>query len=717
MKKWLRKANFRKIGDQHRNARRWLEAATAYRRHLAQHPQDAPIWVQCGHALKEAGDLQGAFSCYKEADRLAPGDPDTLLQLGHALKLQRNLIGAMASYRASADINGNEFAWMEIMSLRKSIDMMPSSLEGEVTFYSLQDMFGYLRAHATMSGIQRVQAGIASHIIKSGIHNTEFILSGLGSEYSPGSFWKLEKRDVIELIDYASGAHVSRDKLDRLISTAERRSTPVKPVSGQTIVILGAFWGHGNTVSAYISSRRDGVRIGVYIYDIIPITHPEYCDESLSRSFSTSFAEMLMVVDFILTISEYTANSVREYILSSRGRPVPIEAIPLAHSLTQDKVSQRAWPIALQHLSGRDFVAYVSTIEGRKNHLYVVKAWQELLKRGVAVPDLVFVGRRGWRISGLLDLLDVTKNLSGRIHIVHDLTDVELDTVYEKSLFTVFTSFVEGWGLPVGESLLHGTPCVASNTSSVPEVGGDFVDYVDPNNLSGGIDVLQRILEDRSYLESRRQNIRRNFVPRGWSEVAEEFVARVNVFAASPAPPESYPLLPEGVLMRPGRLVDPNIRLPNYIERPLGLIVAQSFYPPEPGGVWLRGRRGELTFDTGLSEGADIIVYLGLTAAPWASQCAVTIGLDASPRANVRNIPPAELSSRRAVMARGKVGERGVCRVLIEVLGSYEQPESDHRDFAVGLASLAYAQVSSIEARIAITEGFSFDDNLAVMDG
>lgn len=717
MKKWFRNTNARKVGDSHRDARRWPEAATSYRKHLAQHPEDAAIWVQYGHVLKEVEDLEGAVRCYKKADALAPKNPDTLLQLGHALKLQQNLIAAIASYRASAEIDDNELAWTELMNLRNSVQMVPIVLDGEVTFYSLQDMFGYLRAHPTMSGIQRVQAGIAAHIVKSGMSNAEFILSGMGAEDFPGSFWKIDKRDVQELIAYASGAIVTRDELDRLISKAERRAIPVKPAKGQTIVILGAFWGHGNTVSAYLASRRDGVRLGVYIYDIIPITHPEYCDEALSRSFSNSFAEMLMVIDFILTISTYTATVVRDYISRSGGQQVPIEAVPLAHSLTQNGLNRSSWPRALQHLVGRDFVSYVSTIEGRKNHLYVVRAWQELMRLGVDVPDLVFVGRRGWRINGLLDLLEVTKHLNGRIHIVHDLTDAELNAVYEKSLFTVFTSFVEGWGLPVGESLLHGTPCVASNTSSIPEVGGDFVDYVDPNNLSDGIGVFRLLIEDRTYTESRRQNIKLNFVAREWSEVTEDFVARVAYFASSPASPERYPRLPEGVVIEPGRLADADVQLPNYVGRPLGLVVAQSFYPPERGGVWMRGRSGELAFDTGLPEGVEIIVYAGLQAAPWAGATSITIELNKSSRANIRKISAAELTPLRPIMARGTVGKGGICRIFIEVAGDYTRSDSDHRDFCVGLSSLAYAQTSSIGARISISESYSFRDNLAVMDG
>ncbi|MBV9862581.1 MAG: glycosyltransferase [Alphaproteobacteria bacterium] len=73
--------------DRLRDDRRWAEAAIAYREVLEQSPSLPPIWVQLGHALKEAGRRNEAESAYRESLRLAPDVADTHLQLGHVLKL------------------------------------------------------------------------------------------------------------------------------------------------------------------------------------------------------------------------------------------------------------------------------------------------------------------------------------------------------------------------------------------------------------------------------------------------------------------------------------------------------------------------------------------------------------------------------------------------------------------------------------------------------
>jgi GT2 family glycosyltransferase/tetratricopeptide (TPR) repeat protein len=85
-------------GDRARSARQWPVAARFYRRALDRNPDNPPIWVQYGHALKEAGDAAAAARAYRAALSYAPGVADTHLQLGHALKLQGKTEEAQAAY-------------------------------------------------------------------------------------------------------------------------------------------------------------------------------------------------------------------------------------------------------------------------------------------------------------------------------------------------------------------------------------------------------------------------------------------------------------------------------------------------------------------------------------------------------------------------------------------------------------------------------------------
>ncbi len=584
--------------------------------------------------------------------------------------------------------------------------------DGTILF-SVQDMFGYLRAHATMSGIQRVQAGIALYGIAKEAGTIGFILNDLTDRHRDGEFLLIDQQAFRDIILYASGDKVDHHQLRRMLNACEEAAERVRPGLGVTIVLLGAFWGHGNTIDRYVTSRREGVKIGAYVYDIIPVTHPEFCEAGLARDFSMSVAEMGLVVDFIFTISDYTQETLAKLFRENGGRTIPMRTVPLAHSLTIPDLGVESWPAALNRIRGRRYVAYISTVEARKNHLYIVNAWREMIAQGIDVPDLVFVGRKGWRISGLMDLLDGTRYLGDRVHIVHDLSDAELNSVYAHCLFTVFSSFVEGWGLPVGESLIHNVPCVASSTSSIPEVGGAFVDYIDPLNLRDGIERLKRLIEDGDYRDARREDIRSSFTPRGWDDVGADFFAKTREAMAVDYPTrEIYPTLPEGTRFSLGALTTEPIIMSRYVPSPMRMTLVGSFYGLEAHGAWMRGNTGELQFLTGLDEGETVIVYLEFNVPSGQAQSIAVHLLDGrdSDRGGTRwqHIPP---ETRSALRTKGKIGAGGLCTILIELGNELAPlPGGDSRLIGVGLSAVGYARESDILARENVVEHFTFHD-------
>lgn len=704
----LKSVNHRKIGDRHREARDWKQAAAAYRKHLATHPDEAAIWVQLGHALKEDGDLAGAEHAYEQAVSAAPNDADAQLHLGHMLKRQGKHSEALDAFRGASRAGADDLGG-EISTLTKAVQSdLPLTKAENAYLFSLQDMFFYLGVHSTMSGIQRVQAGITLALMDMPDVDVGFILTDFSELLEPGSFWLLQNDDVKAVIDYAASARVDHNRLRKLLSTCEHNAAPVFAGAGNTIVLSGAFWGLNNTIDRYVPAKRAGARLAAYIYDIIPISHPQYCEAELTREFTTGIGELCLICDYILTISDYTRSVLDKFLADNGVRAVPTATVPLAHSLTGPPSDVQSWPRSMQKLRGREFVTYVSTVEGRKNHAYVVNVWRKLIEQGVAVPDLVFVGRKGWRVNGLVDLLDGTRNLGGRVHIVHDLTDAELNAVYENSLFTVFTSFVEGWGLPVGESLMHHVPCVASRTSSIPEVGGDFVDYVDPENIQDGVEVIGRMIQDRGYLAQRRQNIIDNFTPRGWDEVARTFIDQMRAHADLPIAPALTPPLAEGRQFRPSGLRDVRGDLSGYVTTPSRLMIAENFYATEDWGAWMRGPYGEISFQTDLAEGTPVLAYFGLKTAPWYEKCRVTLSLGGGGGVESRPLSGREIDDIGLFRLAGQVGPDGICRIAIEVEGDYAPPFSEPRNFVIGLTGMGYARASNLEARADLLESFTF---------
>jgi glycosyltransferase involved in cell wall biosynthesis len=175
-------------------------------------------------------------------------------------------------------------------------------------------------------------------------------------------------------------------------------------------------------------------------------------------------------------------------------------------------------------------VLFVSTSEIRKDHRLLVRVWRRLIARHgtEAVPALIFAGQIGWMVDDLLADLAASGHLGGKIEHRPGLSDEDLDEAYRSCLFTVFPSLCEGWGLPIAESLAHGKFCVASNRTSIPEVGGDLIDYFDPSDDDDALAKIERLLFEPGYLAAREARLLAEYRTRTWADCARSLVRELN---------------------------------------------------------------------------------------------------------------------------------------------------------------------------------------------
>lgn len=283
--------------DAARDVRVWPEAARLYRKaHID--GSLAPIWVQYGHALKEARNLTEAEMAYRQALSIDGEVADTHLQLGHLYKRMRRISDTIAAYREALRIDGSLLdARQELAGLGITGEDIDSSqalacLREPGTFIDLSDVFFYLRHHQTVSGIQRVQLGIANAIIAMSSQERNGILFLSETEDQRG-YVVIEDVFVNEISKELSRKEVEPARLMGLMRSATAHGRPYEPVAGDSLLILGAFWVLQNIGERIIHLRRKGVSVSTLIHDIIPITHPEFCDKSLTNAFRPDFFSVL----------------------------------------------------------------------------------------------------------------------------------------------------------------------------------------------------------------------------------------------------------------------------------------------------------------------------------------------------------------------------------------------------------------------------------------
>ena len=124
----IRAKTARQRGDAARDVRDWPSAAIAYRDYLGIRPDHAAIWVQYGHALKEAGRLDDALDAYQEALRIHGDHADLMLSIGHVYKLRGDLQSAATCYEMSTRQDNNPVAFDELRRLSASAAMALSPL-------------------------------------------------------------------------------------------------------------------------------------------------------------------------------------------------------------------------------------------------------------------------------------------------------------------------------------------------------------------------------------------------------------------------------------------------------------------------------------------------------------------------------------------------------------------------------------------------------------
>lgn len=300
--------------------------------------------------------------------------------------------------------------------------------------------------------------------------------------------------------------------------TVPAGAPPARFARGDRWVSLGADWEYLDQEALYRAKREFGLRVTLICYDAIPVLLPQLFVDVLSRErFGSYLAELAWCADHVLCISECTRRDF-ERVMREMGAPVPpTHVIRLGDEIRAPRSEE---PPAGFDVDGRPFVLYVSTIERRKNHEVLYRAWARMREQGVVPHRLVFVGMRGWGVNDLMNDLRLDPRVREDIVVLDRVGDPQLAWLYHHAAFTVFPSLYEGWGLPVVESLGWGKFCLASSAASLPEAGGDWVEYIDPWDLPQWVERLSHYMTHPGEVEARNGRIAREYRATPWQDTS-----------------------------------------------------------------------------------------------------------------------------------------------------------------------------------------------------
>jgi len=244
------------------------------------------------------------------------------------------------------------------------------------------------------------------------------------------------------------------------------------------------------------------------IHDLVPLRLP-FTTLDNKRKFLQLCHEIARRADQIVTVSECSKRDLVELLRIDEARiTVTYQAVEAPRSVMEADEDDLALQVeASLGLTWKSYFLFFGAIEPKKNLARLVEAY---LTSGVKSP-LVIVGGKGWLEEGELSLLtaEVNPEESDRTERVRQFDYLPPSLLYRLirgSRAVLAPSLYEGFGLPVLETLLMGTPVLASTTGSLPEVAGDAAVLVDPYDVDAirrGIRALEADPDLRADLAAR----------------------------------------------------------------------------------------------------------------------------------------------------------------------------------------------------------------------
>ncbi|HEX5411982.1 MAG TPA: glycosyltransferase family 1 protein [Terriglobia bacterium] len=248
------------------------------------------------------------------------------------------------------------------------------------------------------------------------------------------------------------------------------------------------------------------------IHDLSPFADGQYIPWARRAYVRTLMSNAARRGLAVITVSEFSRRQIIERFCVDEER-----VFAIAHGVITNGNG------AARSKSDAPYLLFVGNLEHRKNLVRLVKAFRLLRDRRRIPHRLVLCGRPGHGWGSILAAIE-KEGVQNDIDLPGYLRDDGLARMYRSADLFVFPSVYEGFGLPVLEAMACGTPVVCSNATSLPEVGGDAVEYFDPYSVEDLAAAIERALDSPTRQAEMRERGLRQAGKFTWEECARKHV-------------------------------------------------------------------------------------------------------------------------------------------------------------------------------------------------
>ncbi len=256
------------------------------------------------------------------------------------------------------------------------------------------------------------------------------------------------------------------------------------------------------------------------IHDLCFLRHPEWASPKIAGLFRKNIQKHAYAADAVIACSEATKQDIVTLL------NVPDERVQVIYDAADAIFHPIGRGLAKTHVADAlkidaPYLLFVGTREPRKNLPGLLKAFA-LAK----LPHrLIIAGGMGWNSEGLQERA-IELGIADNVIFTGYLHERSLfPALYNAADAFVFPSWYEGFGMPVLEAMACGCPVIASDATSLPEVGGNAACYVAPDDVEALAHAMRQVASDTTLREEMREKGLRQAQRFSWRRCAEETVA------------------------------------------------------------------------------------------------------------------------------------------------------------------------------------------------
>jgi glycosyltransferase involved in cell wall biosynthesis len=242
-------------------------------------------------------------------------------------------------------------------------------------------------------------------------------------------------------------------------------------------------------------SVRTKIPTVLVLHDLAYLHYPAHLSRSILDFYKKYTPLYLQKAKHIITVSQYVKNDICAHFDIERDKVTVAYNAVNGHEEKQHEAVRDD----IKNLTAKNpYFIYVGSLHPRKNIVGLIRAFDCFNSNQNYAFNLILAGRLAWKTK------EITQEISNHGHVkyIGIVNESEKKLLLKQATALTYVSLLEGFGIPILEAMLQGTPVITSSKTSMPEVAGNAALLVDPNNIYEVADGMKKIATDECLRQS-----------------------------------------------------------------------------------------------------------------------------------------------------------------------------------------------------------------------